>query len=307
MACEENNGAGIFLNLERGFFPGAALLRSLPRIRRARAFRLYAEDGRRFIDLWQYGGRAVLGHTPSGVLLELKNAAARGLFAPFPGCYEGRLVKALSRIFPGKAVRLYPDEAALRRALALAGYDAGSPFPDPAFAAASRPARPEVCRASEKPAPILWRPFLENEAEAEPASPPASPLVPVMPLALAGAPQVLILDNAMETAFPVSGQDCISPAVLAAAARSVWDLIAAAPERGALKFPRIRKALGKSEWRRRGVYLTRDTEDEESWAGLFRRFLEKGFLLPPSSRSPLILPGELSPGEEAALAGCLAF
>jgi hypothetical protein len=132
-------------------------------------------------------------------------------------------------------------------------------------------------------------------------------MVPVLPLPWAGDPRVLVLDGTVEAAFPASGQDLISPVVLAAAARSVWDLIAALPERGVRKFPRLRKALAQSPWRRRGIYLTlADSTGEEAYAVLFRRFLEKGFILPPSPRCPLILPRELSPGEEAALAECLS-
>jgi hypothetical protein len=296
----ENRNGGVLFHCGEGISFGTELLRSLPRIRRARGFRLYTEDGRRLTDLWQYGGRAVLGHTPPGVLRELKNAASRGLFAPFPGCYEGRLIRALSGIFPGRAVRLYPEGASLRRALNGAGYDGAAPFPDPAFASATRPfSAPSL---SGKPPPLLWRPFLDSGPDEA-----SRLLVPVLPLPLAGVPLVLILDKSLEASFPVSGQGLISPAVLAAAVRSVRNLIAALPERGVRKFPRIRKALGQSPWRRRGIYLARTTASGgEGYAALFRRFLEKGFLLPPSPSCPLILPGEMSPGEEAALAGCLS-
>lgn len=289
------------------FRDGAELLRSLPAVRRARGFRLYTDGGRRLTDLWQAGGRAVLGHTPAGVLKELKNAASRGLFAPFPGCYEGRLAKALSRLFPGMAIRLYSSEASLRRALTRAGYGDDAPFPDPAF--------PSFRPAS---APALWRPFLDDRPPAKPApgdegnagpQPDAAAriLVPVLPLPWAGVPCALAVDKTLEAAFPASGQDLVSPVVLAAAARSVWDLIAALPEWKGRRFPRIRKALARGLWRRRGIYLTlADAAGEEAYAALFRRFLEAGFLPPPSPRYPLILPGELSPGEEAALAAMLS-
>jgi hypothetical protein len=49
----------------------------------------------------------------------------------------------------------------------------------------------------------------------------------------------------------------------------------------------------------------RDTPDDKAYAGIFRQFLEQGFLLPPSQDQPLILPGILSPGEEAKLAELL--
>jgi hypothetical protein len=271
-----------------------ALLRSLPPIRRARGFRLYTGDGRRLTDLWQNNGRAALGHTPPAFLRELKNAASRGLLSPFPGPYEARLVKALARLFPGRLVRLYADTASLRRALARAGYEGAAPFPDPAFPAPSPP---------DPSAPALWRPFLDDPR------PAAEILIPLLPLPLAGAPCPLIIDTALEARFPPSSQDLISPAMLALAARSVHDLIAAQPLRKARAFPRLLKALTQSPWRRSGVYLTRETvpgvPGMEAHAALFRCFLEKGFLLPPDPRYPLIIPGEMSPGEEAALADLL--
>jgi hypothetical protein len=301
-----------------------ALLRSLPVIRRARDFRLYTEDGRRLTDLWQYGGHAILGHTPPAVLRELKNAASRGLFAPFPGCYEGRLIKALSRLFPGRLVRLYAGEASLRLALVRAGYDASAPFRDPAF-----PASGTVSPPPGKTPPTLWRPFLEDPLPTKPAAGPQSVeqitgnrqvragqeaagnkgqtaeiLVPLLPLPWAGVPQPLIIDRSLEVAFPPSGQDLLSPLVLAAAARSVHDLIATLPEQRGRKFPGIWKALAQSPWRRRGVYLfPEETPEPDAWEGVFRRFLDHGFLIPPDPREPLILPGVLSPGEAAKLAG----
>jgi hypothetical protein len=39
---------------------------------------------------------------------------------------------------------------------------------------------------------------------------------------------------------------------------------------------------------------------------LFRQFLEAGFLLPPVPSQPVILPGELSPGEDAKLTSVLS-
>jgi hypothetical protein len=303
----------------------SALLRLLPDISRARDFRLYTASGRRLVDLWQLNGQAILGHTPPSVLRELKNTASRGLFAPFPSHLEGRLVKALSRLFPGRAVRLFAGDASLHQALETAGYAAG-PFPDPAFPALrSLPPRPE------KPSPVLWRPFLEDPpaaAAAHPATPPTEVpaqqeaagelLIPVLPLPWAGAPLALILSKEAEARFPVSLPELLSPVILAAAARSVWDLISvlpgavakpvsgAQPSRETCPFPRIRKALAQSPWQRRGVYLTmRAPPSEEAYAALFRRFLDQGFLLPPGPGQPLILPGVLSSGEEAALAALL--
>ncbi|MDR0690437.1 MAG: hypothetical protein LBG08_09290 [Spirochaetaceae bacterium] len=253
----------------------AGLLRQIPAIRRARDFRLYTDRGRRLVDLWQLGGAAVLGHTPAGVLREFKNTAERGLFAPLPHPLEGRFIKALARLFPGGDFRVYADKFSLHRALDLAGNDAG-----------------EVS---------LWRPFLGEPAFA--FSPDAPVLHPVLPLPWPGAPHVLVLEKSRGRFFPPPAP--VSPVILAVAARGIYDLLTA-PERGSPRFPKIEKALAQGRWRRRGIYLTLpEPPDAACYADLFRDFLDRGFLLPPDTGQPLILPGLLSPGEEAALAELL--
>jgi hypothetical protein len=257
------------------------LLRLLPPVARARDFRLYTRDGRRLVDLWQNNGAAVLGHTPTGMLRALKNAAERGLYAPLPHSQERRFLKALSALLPGMSFRLYRGNGALLRALAV------EVLPDPALEETLPP----------PPAPLLWRPFLELPSD--------RPLVPVLPLLWPDTLRVLALPPAPpETAPPAS--QLIPPAILAAATRGVYDLIAAQGVRGRQRYPRIEEALAEKKWLRRGIYLRRNAPvGDEAYAVLFQRFLEQGFLLPPVRRHPLILPGILSPGEEAKLAGLL--
>jgi hypothetical protein len=264
----------------------------LPVIRRARDFRLYTDRGRRLVDLWQLGGTALLGHTPPGVLRDFKNTAERGLFAPFPNPLAGRFAKALARLFPGGDFRVYADEISLGRALEQAGF--GAVFADPAFAPGPAAAGPR--------SPRLWRPFLKTGEPGFAFSPDPPIQRPVLPLPWPGAPQVLILEKSQSPRFPPP--DPVSPAILAAAVRGVYDLLAA-PERGAPRFPRLEKALPRSRWRRQGIYLTLPETPDAAYAGLFRDFLDQGFLLPPSPGQPLILPGLMSPGEEAALAELL--
>ena len=73
----------------------AELLRELPRIRRARSYYLYDSSGKRWLDLFQDGGRAWLGHRPDGLSLQIKNSLSRGVYAPYPSSEEGKLLKAL--------------------------------------------------------------------------------------------------------------------------------------------------------------------------------------------------------------------
>jgi hypothetical protein len=258
----------------------------MPTVLRARDFRLYAKGGQRLVDLWQNGGAAVLGHTPPSILREIKNTAGRGLYAPFPHFLENRLCKALSRIFPGRDFRLY----------------------------ATPPPRLETLVSDNTAA--LWRPFLDPAAPLsvpENAPPVLIPVVPGiqgwrgdLPLGLC----VLAIKNGFETPPPPPGA-FLPPVPLAAAPRGPSDLLAAAPQRANPAYRRIGQALANRQvsfrWQRRGLYVTPEqTPSKEEWAALFRRFLDNGFLLPPVSSQPVILPGILSPGEEAKLAALLA-
>jgi len=97
------------------------LLRLLPAIRRARGYRLYAEDGRRFLDLWQEGGPGMLGAKGTGLGTAVKAAVDKGLAKPFPSIHERRLEKELLLLHPDyRAVRLFPDLGAALAALARA-------------------------------------------------------------------------------------------------------------------------------------------------------------------------------------------
>jgi hypothetical protein len=118
-------------------------------------------------------------------------------------------------------------------------------------------------------------------------------------------PAVLALDKSLEASFPQG--ELIAPALLAPAARAIYDLAARIRSPNRQRFYRIEKALAAAKsgvWRRRGIYLTTQVDMEE-YAQLFRSFLEAGFLLPPSADEPVILPAVLSKGEETKLAELL--
>jgi len=120
---------------------------------------------------------------------------------------------------------------------------------------------------------------------------------PVLPFPL--GPEVLVLEKDMD--FPAG--ELIPPVLLAPAARALYDLAAAMKAKNLPRFPRIDK-VPPCRWQRQGIYLTKDVKGEE-YTVLFRRFLEAGFLLPPSPEEPAILPFSMSPGEEAKLAQLL--
>jgi hypothetical protein len=157
---------------------------------------------------------------------------------------------------------------------------------------------------------LLWRPFL-GEAFLPPL------FIHVLPLPWAGAPWVLVFDEAMASRFPPENSRngagmadaSLSPVILTSAARSVYDLLAN-PHRGDFDYPRLDQALVKGPWKRRGIYLFRaqgrDAVDS-GYTALFKTFLDAGFLLPPDPGEPLVLSGLMPPGEEAKLAALLSI
>ena len=274
------------------------LLRSLPRVLRARDFHLYTEGGKRLVDLWLNGGKAVLGHKPPRVLLELKNATERGLFTPLPHPLEKRFAKALAAFFPSRSFRFFNDSLSMYRSIEKALSGEGKPFEisailDPAFPG----------NYDEKAVAALWRPFVEP-------APETPILIPVLPWPL--GPVVLALDKSLEASFPQG--ELIPPVLLAPAARALYNLEAKIRNPDRQRLYRIEKAIsgaGAGEdpksgiWQRRGVYLTTRV-DSEKYAQLFQNFLEAGFLLPPSASEPAILPSSMSKGEETQLTELLS-
>jgi hypothetical protein len=221
-------------------------------------------------------------------LLELKNAAERGLFSPFPHPLERRLTKALAVFFPDRSFRFYNDPLSMFHAIKKALPDECTSFqaatiPDPAFPDSN----------AEKAIVSLWRPFVEPV--------PKTPiLIPVLPWPL--GPAVLSLDKSLEAFFPQG--ELIPPVLLAPAVRALYDLAAQIRNPNRQKYYRIEKAIA-DVWQLRGIYLTTRV-DREKYAELFRSFLEAGFLLPPQASEPAILPAIMSKGEETQLAKLLA-
>jgi len=254
----------------------ASLLAEVPRVGRARGFRLYDTAGRRLVDLWQAGGGAILGHRPLRASNALKDALARGLTAPLVSPWEARLLKALAVRFPSyRAFRLH---ATLERALAAASRWLGRRV-EPADLADPGLGTPGC-------GPVgLWRPFLPEGGDPRPRV-----LVPVLPCSVGGSPAALCfadhLAEADEPSDPVPG------ALLAAALRGLLDLARA--DRSDPFGPD--DLAGAAGWERRGPYLC-PTFPEAVYPAVFRAFLARGALLSPFFPGPSILPGEASAGE----------
>jgi hypothetical protein len=263
------------------------LLRLLPPIRRARLWRLYAADGRRFLDLWQDGGRAFLGARSAGLGRELKAAIDVGLGRPFPSALEARLRKDLARRWPRWPVaRLYHNEDRALAALAAAGA-AGQ-------AAILRPFGGLLEAGGPLP------PTCDVEAPQD-SSPYALPMLPCPRHAAPGV--ILAADGTAAEALGPG--DLLAPLQLAAALRTLADL------------DRVDAAALEALWKKADRHLGKAFERRGPWllplfaparhAEAFREALGLGILIPPSPASPALLPGDFDEGEIAGLGKLAAF
>jgi hypothetical protein len=252
----------------------------IPRIRRARGFRLYDMQGRRYLDLFREG--ALLGHRGAGSLLAMKSALSQGLATALPSVWEKRLISAIARSFPRhQGVRLYSSpERALAAACRCLG---GGPVSvhDPAL-------------GDDGSSPIgVWRPFL-------PPDDGARVLLPLMPLTVAGAPAPACFAGEVPREVPVS--DMIPAFILAGALRGFAALALPAEGAGPLSNPAVERALDAAPgWTRAGPYV-RAVFSAAEYPRVHAEFLHAGVLLHPGYPGPSVLPGDCSPGETRLLA-----
>lgn len=264
-------------------------LRFLPPIRRARLWRLYAEDGRRFLDFWMDRGSAILGAKGTGIGTAAKAGIDTGLTRPFPSILEARLERSLSRRYPGfAAVRLYRNEERARKAAApFLAAGAELPVVMPFAAHFSGTGAPPNAPDAAAPAVAMPRVAL-----------------PRLPCPSLLSPAVLLFGEA-EAAASATG-DIIAPLSLASAHRSL------------VEFERFEKVYAEPLWKRcdcrlahffdrRGPYLYLKAGSAEArYQDSFAAALGAGVLLSPDPCFPSIIPGDFDDGELARLAKALA-
>lgn len=94
------------------------LLRLLPAIKRSRGNRLYADNGKRYLDLWLDDGHNLLSYKENLTRTQASNAADKGLVRPYPGLYEKRIKKELIKAWPEfSVIKIF---LSMERAMALA-------------------------------------------------------------------------------------------------------------------------------------------------------------------------------------------
>ena len=248
-------------------------IRRLEIITRARGDHLYASSGRRYLDLYRDGGRAILGHRSGRIVRERKNLLEKGLAATLPSTHEARLERALKHLFPdAREVRAFTS---YERAMSAVGsflgiHDADVVVFDPVVEYVDHPPA----------SAMVWRPFLPDEIAAT-LDASATAILPVLPVPGETTQVVLFPDGSA----PAS--DVVPADRLVSIGRSIADLqmcerIEPLPLRG---------------FRAVGPYLVPDPADELVYDEWFTEFVLQGILISPDLSVPSVSPCEVSDGE----------
>ncbi len=270
-------------------------MRGLPEFRRAREYRLYTGDGRRYIDLWADDGQAAAGHRCGRWRETLSSKLSRGLAFPLPGPEAHKLRKAVRAWFSlemptadgremvgQRPVYFFHDETARWKELSSAApelviRDALYSTPDESAAAVVvRPfSRPHVNRGE-------W-------------------ILPVLPLPRAFALCCLLGPAGMG---PDSGvqEDLLAPAVLAAGARAVYDvcrMLRSGTHPGKAFAERL---AATGVWTACGPWLLPSVgADESAYDRLFAEHAAKHIVLNPVAGAPSLVPAVMSSGERSRI------
>jgi hypothetical protein len=257
------------------------MMGTVPPIRRARGFRLYDVNGRRYLDL--YRGGALLGHRAEGTLTALKSVLSQGLASPLPSIWQRRLAAALAGRFPRyPEIRIFRSPERAREAVRACYKVAGLlEVHDPSL-------HPEVVGI---PIAALWRPFLPI--------PEARALLLTLPFLVDGAPAPVCFDAGEE----IPPSDGVPGFILAGALRGLAALDQAT---GAGRPPWGNRAVERAidaarQWARAGPYV-RPLFPPEDYPDVHGEVLRAGVLLSPGYPGPSVLPGDCSSGESRLLA-----
>ncbi len=274
----------------------------LPPIRRMRLWRLYPEDGSRFLDLRLLDNRGFLGAKGRFAGTRAKNGIDLGLLKEAPGRHIERLRKALAAEFPRfAAFRFFRNE---ERALAALSRTRNALY-DPLV----RESEPAAGTAA-----AVHRFFLSEEAAARLSAFPAL-LIP-LPCPEPFGPAVLGFSDA-EAAASVPGDE-LAPVMPFTALRAWEDfrgmtfrLSGGRRARSGEGAPAYAEDLWKKTDRRlsafferRGPYLYARCARAD-WEGFRARALEAGCVLTPEWELPSIVPGDFDDGELKNLAKAL--
>ena len=302
-------------------------------VRRCRGCYLYTEKGTRLTDCFLDGGRAILGWDGGKARTAFKNAVERGATGFYTGSSLSRLATAVKKLLPSEysEIRwLYDSEddsafadgnsafgagnSALAAATNTNDADNGSAFGTAGNSKGA--ARGADNLAAIKASSVLWRPWLDFSADAEPSvtrypkitmrftseRPDIIKIVPPFPWAAD------ICFYAFKDTYTEDGgfvpENAILPFPLAEAyTRAFFDMKTALGEYGEAQFKQFTRQLSPF-FERKACYLfpKADITDYEAFV---LKALDAGIVISPVKEIPSIVPWKANPGDLKKLAAAL--
>ncbi len=286
------------------FSPEAAgLMGGLPPIRRARNWRLYGSDGKRYLDMYADGGRSVLGRRTGASGTVAKASVDMGLCSSLPSFWEKRLEKAIGILWPDFAgMRFFASEA--EALFALAGTSDDFPRLFAGNSESMAPVSIAGALSSFERRVRVESPFGEYRTEREKAPERLAfggrLALGILPLQPAWSFGILLAREAADLG-PLAAADpafsLIPPVKLAVAVRSLSDFFAFSQKFGEAHWSRMDGFTG-TLFRRSGPWLY-PLYPKADHVRVFGSCLEKGILISPEYECPSLIPGEFDKGEVA--------
>ncbi|RKX80728.1 MAG: glutamate-1-semialdehyde aminotransferase [Spirochaetes bacterium] len=244
----------------------------LPVIKRTRGYLLYDIKGKRYLDFYQDGGRAILGHRMDGISGVVKSTVARGLTPAYPSIYTYRIEKQLKLLFPFVSeFRIYGN---MERALAAVSKNEGKLIKQNNLV--------DFPVKSEEYA--YWRPFLGNDLNWQ----EFKYFIPILPFPGNFGP-IVVASNTITTNLSLS--DPLSPLLCDMLIKSI-SLIRAVKKRDC----KDRSGFESPVWERIGPYL-RFKLSATDYSILYKKALDCLVLLPPTPLIPGIIPCNYENGQ----------
>lgn len=258
-------------------------------IKRARGCFLYTQSGTRITDLWQDGGRAILGWGAGKSRLYFKNSIDRGFFGIYGTKLPQPLEKALRSICGGFAFfAFYTDGSKVAEALRSAGLSGNAPLYLPWLDyGLDLPPLPHT--KARKPALYCTDESLKEELASKAK---AACVEIVLPFSWQPATVLAFRDAALQQKVPES--DGMPAPLCEALCRAIYDLRLTLPARSAEDWALFDKEIAPY-WHRIGPYL-KFKGSKESYSAFFMHCLEQKLLISPSYDAFSVVPFGANPG-----------
>ena len=261
-------------------FLAQELSRRYGTVKRARGCFLYTAKGVRLTDMYQEGGRAILGWGGGAAFTVLKNVLSRGLTGSFSTDFTPRIARALGELLFSRRItyvfRSREEALAAGNAVVPGGCRMWMPWAEGDIRWNREP-----CVVVEPPLPWTEGIFLLalSIADDEDADAARLRLTPV----LAGC----------------AGRIHIPAVIAAAVTRSIYDMIAALQSRSESDWF-VYDGVLASYWERKGPYLYPKVE-EPRYRDFLLHCLNEGIVISPDYTYPSIVPFGADKGVFSAL------